>query len=111
MKPFLQRLRAKEYAGSWKNPLFEDPKMRERSYERSRFVLYGLLTIASLSACTSLLFWLGTQERFALGDIRVEGMRSIQNTPCLPTIFCSLSLRMECATRTCHGVFAKKLHT
>lgn len=76
-KSFLQRLHAKEYGGSWKNPLFADPKVRERSSERLRYTLYSLLVGVSFFSCLSLLFWFGTQEKFAITNIRVEGMRSI----------------------------------
>lgn len=78
-KPFLHRLHAKEYAGSWKNPFFADPQARERSRERLRYGLYTVLVGVSMSTCLSLLFWFGTQEKFAITRIRVEGMRSIPN--------------------------------
>ena len=78
-KPFLQRLRAKEYAGSWKNPLFADPKVRERTSERLRYVLYTLLVLVSFAACVSLLFWFGVQDRFAISEVRASGMRSVSN--------------------------------
>lgn len=78
-KPFLQRLHAKGYADSWRNPLFSDPKVRERSLERLRYFLYSLLVIASGAACLSLLFWFGVQDKFAVTSVRVEGMRSISD--------------------------------
>lgn len=78
-KPFLQRLHAKVYAASWKNPLFADPKVKERSSERLRYVAYSLLVIVSCIAFFSGLFWFGTQQRFVINDVQVEGMRSIPN--------------------------------
>lgn len=78
-KPFLQRLHAKMYAASWKNPLFVDPKVKERSSERARYVAYSLLVIVSCIAFFSGLFWLGTQQRFVINDVQVEGMRSLPN--------------------------------
>lgn len=78
-KPFLQRLHAKMYAASWKNPLFVDPKVKERSSERVRYVAYSLLVIVSCIAFFSGLFWLGTQQRFVIYDVQVDGMRSIPN--------------------------------
>jgi hypothetical protein len=78
-KSFLQRLHAKEYAASWKNPLFSDPKIKERSYERTGFALYSLLLIVTIFACISLVFWAATQDRFLITEITVEGMRSVPN--------------------------------
>lgn len=78
-KSFLQRLHAKGYAASWKNPLFSDPKIKERSYERTGFVLYSLLVIVAVSTCISLAYWVATQNRFLITEITVEGMRSVPN--------------------------------
>lgn len=78
-RQFLHRLHAKVYADSWKNPLFADPKVKERSSDRLQLSLYTLLTLASLGALCSLLFWFATQSRFAITTIEVSGMRSLPN--------------------------------
>lgn len=78
-KSFLQRLHAKEYAASWKNPLFSDPKVRDRAHERTRLVMYSALMGTALVACGALAFWFATQDRFFLNDIVVTGMRSVPN--------------------------------
>jgi hypothetical protein len=78
-KPFLHRLHAKVYAASWKNPLFVDPKVKERSSERLRYGIYSLLLIVSCITFFSGLFWFGTQPRFVINNVQVEGMRSIPN--------------------------------
>lgn len=79
-RQFLHRLQARVYAGSWKNPLFADPKVKERSSNRLQFLLYALLTGASVSAICAVLFWFATQPRFSITTIEVVGMRSIPNT-------------------------------
>ncbi len=76
-KPFLHRLHARVYAASWKNPLFTDPQAKQRSSGRMRYLGYTLLVLLSCVTCCALLFWFGTQERFAITDVHVEGMRSV----------------------------------
>ncbi len=76
---FLQKIHAKMYAGSWKNPFFSDPKVKERAYERSRIAWYMALTGVSACALASLAFWYATQPRFAIHAINAEGMRSLPN--------------------------------
>jgi hypothetical protein len=78
-KSFLQRLHAKMYAGSWTNPLFADPKVKERAFERSKYALYTALAVVSGVTFFSTLFWFGTQERFAIHEVEVSGMRSLAN--------------------------------
>lgn len=73
---FLQRLHARVYAGSWKNPLFADPKVKERALGRTHYFAYTALVIMSCIAACSGAFWFATQPRFALYEFRVEGMRT-----------------------------------
>lgn len=101
-KSFLQRLHAKVYAASWGNPLFADPKVKERSLERTRYVAYSLLVLISIITFFSALFWFGTQDRFALVEVHTEGMRSIPNEV--------LSLRALQKARTCTHLFAPCLY-
>lgn len=101
-KSFLQRLHAKVYAASWGNPLFADPKVKERSLTRTRYVAYSLLVLVSTITFFSALFWFGTQDRFALVEVRTEGMRSIPNE--------TLSLRALHKARTCTHLFAPCLY-
>jgi len=102
-KPFLQRLHAKVYAASWKNPLFADPKVKERSSERLRYVMYSLLVVVSCIAFFSGLFWFGTQQRFAMNDVQVEGMRSLPDK--------KIALHVFQASLACEYFFAPCLYT
>lgn len=79
-RSFLQRFHAKVYAGSWKNPLFADPKAKERSHERVKYVLYSLLMLTGVTACCSGLYWFATQEQFAITQVQGTGMRSMPNS-------------------------------
>lgn len=67
------------YAGSWKNPLFTDPKVKERSSERWRYFAYSLLVLVSGFAFFSGSFWFATQSRFLVHNITAEGMRTLPN--------------------------------
>ena len=101
-KPFLQRLHAKVYAASWKNPLFADPKVKERSSERARYVAYSFLVMVSCIAFFSGLFWLGTQQRFVINEVQVEGMRSVPNK--------KIALRVLHTSLACEYLFAPCLY-
>ncbi len=101
-KSFLQRLHAKMYAASWKNPLFADPKVKERSSERVRYVAYSLLVMISCIAFFSGLFWLGAQQRFVMNDVQVEGMRSLPNK--------KIALHVLQASLACEYLFAPCLY-
>ncbi|NBS70948.1 hypothetical protein EBT31_18885, partial [bacterium] len=96
-------LHAKVYAGSWKNPLFVDPKVQERSSDRMRYIAYSLLVATSCIAFFSGLFWLGTQQRFVINDVQVEGMRSMPNK--------KIALHILQTSLNCKHFFAPCLYT